>query len=220
MEKHRRLGAPEEPSELNLPACGIQQILAAHHHVHALQPIVDDDRKLIRPAAVPIADEDIAALFVRALLLETQPEIMKTLDGTLRANANAEAGRFRQLLIAARSEIRPRSDIGARTLARVNKVASPKIVERAIVKRTALALPGQFAIGREPEPCQILEDRLLELRAAARPIVIFNAQQHTRIGPARTRDIPHVNRVEHVPQMQVPGRAGGEPSDQGVGIGD
>ena len=55
--------AADQPGELNLAAGRIEQILAANDEVHVLQPVVDDDRELIRPVAMSIADEQIAALF-------------------------------------------------------------------------------------------------------------------------------------------------------------
>ena len=63
MKKCRWTLAADQPGELNLAAGRIEQILAANDEVHVLQPVIDDDGELIRPVAMPIADEQIAALF-------------------------------------------------------------------------------------------------------------------------------------------------------------
>ena len=62
MKKCRRPLAADETSELYLPSSRIEQILAAYDEIHVLQPIVDNDGELIRPVAMPIAREQIAAL--------------------------------------------------------------------------------------------------------------------------------------------------------------
>ena len=62
MKKRRRLSPAEQAGELNLTAGRIEQVLTANDEIHALQPVIDDDGKLIRPVAVPIADEQISTL--------------------------------------------------------------------------------------------------------------------------------------------------------------
>ena len=77
MEELRRLGSAEKPCQLDLAAGRVEQILAANHNRHALQPVVDDDRKLIGPVSMAIADEEVAALFGRSLLLRAETKIQK-----------------------------------------------------------------------------------------------------------------------------------------------
>ena len=54
--------AAEQPRELDLAARGRQQIVAANDERDALHEIVHRRRELIRPVAVAVAHEQIAAL--------------------------------------------------------------------------------------------------------------------------------------------------------------
>ena len=58
-----------------------------------------------------------------------------------------------------------------------------------LIDRAALALPYDRTVGREAEPFEILEQRSLEFGAAARPVVVFDAQQHAAAVLARAK--PH-----------------------------
>ena len=80
MKKCRRLLTAKQAGELNLAAGRIEQIVTAYDEVDALQPVIDDDRKLIRPVAMPIADEQITALFEGLLLLRPEPKVVEPLD--------------------------------------------------------------------------------------------------------------------------------------------
>ena len=96
-----------------------------------------------------------------------------------------------------------------------------QIVERALVHGVALALPGHASVSGKSEPCEVFEQRRLELRTASRAIVILDAQQHAGIRTARARDVPHIDRVEHVAEMEIAGGSGSEPCDDRTsGIGD
>jgi len=59
-------------------------------------------------------------------------------------------------------------------------------------------------IGYEAEPVEILEDRLLENRAAANAVVILDAEEYA--ATERTCDAPDVDGVHDVSQVQVPCR--------------
>ena len=212
MKKCRRTLAAEQTGKLDLAAGRIEQILAAYDEIHVLQPVVDDDGELIRPVAVPIADEQIAALFGGPLLLRPEPKIVEPLDRGIQPDPDTQRRRTRQ--IPCRGRFRdngPAPTSVARALARVRQSALAQIIERALVHRAALALPGQLPIGREPEPREVFEQRRLELRAASSAIVIFDAQQHTSVRPACARDIPYINGVEDVPEVEITGRGRGEP---------
>ena len=80
MKKCRRMLAAEQTGKLDLAAGRVEQILTAYDEVYALQPVIDDDRKLIRPVAVSIASEHITALLERPLLLRPEPNILEPLD--------------------------------------------------------------------------------------------------------------------------------------------
>ena len=72
--------AKYEPREPELPPGGVQQIDAADHVGHTLEVIVHRHRKLIRPVAMSIAQQHIAALFRWALLLRAETEIVESFD--------------------------------------------------------------------------------------------------------------------------------------------
>src|SRR5258706_5970114 len=105
VEELRRLGAPEQPGELDLPAGGGQEIVAAHDERDALSVVVDRRRELIRPVAVAVPREQIAALLGRALLLQPVPQIDEPLHGRLEPDADADARRLGQPAIATGARI-------------------------------------------------------------------------------------------------------------------
>lgn len=113
MEKRWWLLSAEQARKLDLAAGGIEKVLATYHEVHALQPIIDNDRELIRPAAVSIANEHIAALFEGALLLRPKPEIVEALDRRIQPDAHPAAWPFAQILVAACSRIASGADLHA-----------------------------------------------------------------------------------------------------------
>src|SRR5688572_7854434 len=100
------------------------------------------------------------------------------------------------MLVAARSGVRTRPDVSTRALARVRQPLCAQTLERPLVKCGSLALPRQLSVGRKAEPREIFQDRRLVFRAAPGAIVILDPHEHTRIGSARTRDLPHVYGVE------------------------
>src|SRR5262245_54263481 len=105
MEELRRLGASEQAGELNLPARRRQQIVAADDERHPLDVVVDGRGELVRPVALAILHQQIAALLRRSLFLRSVPEIDESLDGRLEADANADARPFGEAAIAARTGI-------------------------------------------------------------------------------------------------------------------
>src|SRR4051812_34900353 len=106
MEKTRRLGSPEQPRQLQLAAGRIEQIVPADDERHALLHVVDGHGKLVRPVAVTIADDDVAALLEWALLLRAVAEIDEAFDGWFESNAQTRARPPRKVPIAARAGIR------------------------------------------------------------------------------------------------------------------
>ena len=60
--------AAQQPRELNLPAGGREQIVAADHVRDALHEVVDGGDELVGPVAGAVADEQVAALLGRLLL--------------------------------------------------------------------------------------------------------------------------------------------------------
>jgi hypothetical protein len=74
-------------------------------------------------------------------------------------------------------------------------------------------LPCQISIGGKSKPLEVFEQRCLELWTASSAIVVLDAQQHTRVGPARARDIPDIDGVENVPEVEITGGSGGKSGD-------
>ena len=105
MKKSGRLGSPEQPCKENLPSSGVEQIFAANDEVHALRPVVDGDRELIRPVPVAIPNEYVAALCERLLGLRTQPQIVESHDAVVEPDSQSQSGLLPQMSIAARPRI-------------------------------------------------------------------------------------------------------------------
>src|SRR5947209_15551603 len=105
MKKLRRLAPTEHARELDLPASRREQVVAADHQRHALHVIVDGRRELIRPVAVAILDEQIAALRRRLLLLRPMAEIDEPLNRIVEPHAQADAAVFAEAALAAGARI-------------------------------------------------------------------------------------------------------------------
>lgn len=67
-------------------------------------------------------------------------------------------------------------------------------------------------VGKEAKPVEILEDRGFKCPTASQPVVILDPQQDTPTG--RASDSPDIDRVHHVPQMQVPCWRRGKPGNR------
>ena len=72
VEKQRRIQPAQEPGQLKLPAGRLQQIHPSDDMSDALKPVVDDNGELIRPVAVPVAEQHVSALLRGPLLLWAQ----------------------------------------------------------------------------------------------------------------------------------------------------
>src|SRR5947209_8085790 len=101
MQELRRLVAAEQARELDLAAGRLQQILAADNERDALDDVVDGRGTLIHPVPVAIANQQIAALVGRPLLLRPETEIHESLDRRLEPHAQPDAGAFRDTASAA-----------------------------------------------------------------------------------------------------------------------
>src|SRR5437899_864439 len=105
MEKLRRRTAAEQTRQLKLAAGGPEEIVAANDERHTLDVIVHRRRELIRPVAVAIACQQVAALLERPLLLRSMPPVDEMLERRLQPNPQASSVAFRQPAIAARARI-------------------------------------------------------------------------------------------------------------------
>jgi hypothetical protein len=211
MQECRRIGAAQKPCQLDLTACGGEQILTANDERHTLQPVIDDDGKLISPVAMTITDEEVAALFGRSLLLRAQPKIAKALYRRIEPHANPQPWRFSKMFSGTCARISARADVRSRALAGIHKTAIAQLIQSPLIDVASFALPDERLVCGEPQPVEILKQRCFELRPAARSIVILNPQQHA--ATARARDAPDMDRVYDMPEVEITGRCRGESCD-------
>jgi uncharacterized membrane protein len=93
--------------------------------------------------------------------------------------------------------------------------------DRILIHVRFVALAYGTGVWFEPEPREVFEESGVELRAAAQPVVIFDAEQDA--AAERARKPPYVDRVHDVAEVQVPCRRGskarertsGQPGGQG-----
>ena len=211
MEEGGGLAPAEEPGQRDLPAGRVEQILSADDERDALQHVVGGGGPLIRPVAEPIANQQIAALPRRRLLLRPEPQVVETLDPFVHPHPPADAVRHGQPAIAAPSGVHRRVDLPARAVAAVDHTGRKQGLQRLPIGRVPLTLPP-LAIppakgGRRKdvrlnaEPIELVEQRLFELRPAALPVVVLDAQQHVTV--ERARESPHEHGVHDMADVQV-----------------
>src|SRR5262249_13192251 len=158
-----------------------------------------------------VAREQVAALLERSLRLGSVAEIVEAFDGRLEVDTHAEARTFGERFEPTGARVNPAivgRDVRARALAGIHEPLPAQASERGFVDGAALALPTAVLVGGDPQPVEILTNRLLVFATATLSIVIFDAQEHSATG--RPRHAPHVERVYHVAEMQVAGRSGSE----------
>ena len=226
-----RRRTPDETRELNLPARGRQQVVAAYDVRHALIDIVNSNGELIRPIPLSVDGEEVAALFKGALFECAVTKVDKSLSRRRKPNANAAARLLCQTFRRARAGIaelilqrhRRRHDVAARALARINETQRTQSLKSLRVNFRTIALTTQASaatkaigrrfVGNKPKPVEVVENRALEFGAASLTIVIFDAKQYA--ATKRLRDAPHVNGVHDVPKMKEAGRSWSETGNHG-----
>src|SRR5262249_40216362 len=102
-------------------------------------------------------------------------------------------------------------DLAAALEARIDQPHVGQSIERLLIRSEMLGLAPHRRFPREPEPRQVLIDRRLMLRAAARSVDVLDAQQQTSV--RRTRHVGIDERAERVPEMQIAVRAWREAED-------
>ena len=80
VEEYRRFDPAQHPCEADLPSGRREEILAANDEVDTLPVIIDRHCELVRPEAISIAQQQIAALRGRCLLARPQTRIDEPLD--------------------------------------------------------------------------------------------------------------------------------------------
>src|SRR5688500_6062905 len=101
MKKPGRRRPSAKSGEADLAAGRREQTRAANHEADLLLPVVHGDRELVRPVAVPIANQQIGALLRRFLDLRSKPCVHEFLDTRIHPNPPAIAVRQRDPEIAA-----------------------------------------------------------------------------------------------------------------------
>ena len=163
-----------------------------NHEVDVLPPVVHRDGELVRPVAIAIAQQQVAALARRGLLLWADSRSSKrSTPARSRRAALGPAARRACECGTARGSARSRCLCGNSRTRRRGGVA--QLLERTLVCSRLIALPQQRLaplVGGEAEPVEILEERGFVLGPAADPIVILDAQEHLsaeRLVPRPTR---------------------------------
>ena len=177
----------------------------------ALKPVVDGNCELIRPVASSVAKQQVPALLGRPLLLRPQAKIVELLCRGVETKAESKTRGSHQALVAAGSRIALSTDFRSRTRAGVDQAPAAQGLQVSVVKLASLALANEETVGRKPEPLEIFENGALELRSAAGTVVVFDAQQHAAVMLARKA--PHLQRVEHVADVQISRRRRRKPCD-------
>jgi hypothetical protein len=98
------------------------------------------------------------------------------------------------------------ADVFARAPAGVDLRRCTQHIECLFVDQRRVALSGKWinaVVGLEPEPREILEERSFVLRTTADAIVILDTKQDS--AAERANNAPDVDRVHHVPEMEVAG---------------
>jgi D-aminopeptidase len=221
VQKHRCLSAAEQPRQPDLTAGRRKQILPADDEVDPLAPIVHGDGELIRPVAQPVADQHVAALCRRVLLLPAHHRIVKNLHPWQQSHAPTEPVAQGQMTIAAATRIAKLGpdaagaglDLASRAVARVDETAGAKNLDGFPVDGLAVALTAvararpEFSGGEdvrsEIQPVEVIENAGLIPGQAALAIVILDSQEHP---PAqRARETPYVLRVPYVSKVKPAG---------------
>ena len=242
----RWLLATKQCGELQLTTRTVQQVLPANHDVDVVCHVIDGDRELIGPLPVSIAHEQVAALLGGRLLHVAESPILERLDAVGDVHATRErfalgmtgatTGAWVARLLTRYVWCEAR-DVASRAGAHIGEVASTQGGERGgvavFVIRLSLWMRVWRAVSRrakavrtadvrhEAEPVEVVEQRVLVVSAASRAIVVLDPQQD--VAAERPRDAPHMDRVDDVAEVQIPGRCrreAGAPSHRLLPAGD
>src|SRR5205085_10577122 len=100
-------------------------------------------------------------------------------------------------------------DLAARLEARIEETVEP--CQRGAITVELRALAPHRLLPSDTEPCQVLVDRLLVVRPAARHVDVLDAQQEAATGRARHVEVDE--RGERMAKMQITVRARRETED-------
>src|SRR5438105_1751265 len=109
VQEFRRRGSAEKARELDLAPRRLKEIVAANDERHALCEIIHGGGELIRPLAVAIAGQQVAALLPRLLLERAVAQVDEPFDGRLEPHAQRAPGLIGQSARRAGARIPPLS---------------------------------------------------------------------------------------------------------------
>lgn len=210
MCKARAPRPAEHLPQAKLSSCGRDEIFAANDVGNPLHQVVDGNRELVGPVAVAVAQQQIATLTGGFVLDQTQEKIVERLHTFAELNTQAPARRLCQRTIPAKPIVTFPGNMFTRAFARVDVMRTAELFERLPIHVITIALPQQWVqtvIGHEAKPLQVLENARLVFGPAADSIVILHTQQHA--AARRTRKAPHVDGVDDVTEVKMPGGRGG-----------
>jgi hypothetical protein len=162
---------------------------------------------------IPIAQQQVSALLRGCLFQRSEPQVgeplgraghQQTPSTTWSLAEPAFATTAVVSLVASRftEALRAKVDFPSRARAHVDLMRGAKPIERGGVDAVAIALAYHRVaplVRHEAEPVEVVEERRFELRPAADPIVILDAQQHAST-PSASQP-PHVDRVHDVTEV-------------------
>ena len=153
----------------------------------ALQHVVGRRRPLIGPVAEPIANQQIAALPRRRLLLRPEPQVVEVFDTRVHPNSPSDAirraaGRDRGTCRGTRARRLPCACSRSRTRPPAASSGASAADRPRPVRFAAPHPPGETRPSDrcppDAEPIEIVEQRLVEFRPAALTVVVLDAKQH------------------------------------------
>src|SRR5262245_32755223 len=215
-----------------------QHVLAACHHGHTLQMVVDRDRQMVAGRRVlaghhEVPQQERLALdspmaFVDevvgprlpggALAIEPQAELVTGGDAIAPlfsrqhpAGAGIERSVGAVWRVGGSSDFPP--NVGTAAKARIDQAALVELVQPATVIGEMLGLAPYLAVPVEAQPAQVLEHRLLEFAPATADVDVLDAHQEaaTRLPGAMPAGPGRIG----ASQVQLARRTGGETRDHG-----
>ena len=221
MQEHGRPLPAEEAREPDLTARRREEVGAADDEVYSLLPVVHRDRELVGPMAAKIANQQVAALVGRILLLNTKPRIIETLRAGVHPDPPADSAGQRKMPGATAPRVAQFGSTvlvrighdGARTVAAVDEAHRSQPFRGITIDMVVVALPSvtvsaskctdREEVGVKAEPVEIVENAGFEFAPRADPIVILDSKEHSAAD--RTGDAPDVAGIQDVPKVQPPG---------------
>ena len=222
-----RCRATEQSCEVDLPSGALEQVLAPDHDIDTVRHVIHHHRELVRPVAVAVAEQQVSALLRRLLHQMPKQEIIEWDHGWLHSKPTRRCfgEGYRAVSTCTGIWCLPIlivpgafGDLASRALAGEHQALLLELSQRIFVTIGIVGLPirrraatqGRRAvvISFEAEPFEVVENGLLELRLAARSVVIFDADGY---GSAeRSRDAPDMDCIDHMSKVQVTGGRGCE----------